>query len=222
MNTVTTHIYIYTYTYTYTNNTHVHKPPLSYVYIIYVFCHYTLQFSSDLPLYKAILCPYSESEKIWHRKLRKLTFTLKADNSSHCAKTKQEFKRILFFFFERQYVQKRHFIFFKYMDIQWQVDSRNIYTQLCFAFLTKNTFLFYCSWGLFEEQNIDIFGLIGIWCVKKWHPKGGVQYLILDVAFVDDENKEYIHYIHCSMYIIWISVTEYPVITCNHCYFRRK
>lgn len=44
--------------------------------------------------------------------------------------------------------------------------------------------------------------------------KGGVQYLILDVAFVNDENKEYIHYIHCSMYIIfWISQTVYPAIT---------
>lgn len=188
------------------------------LFMFFAITHFSFQVTC---LCTKLFYVHTQSEKIWHRKLRKLTFTLKADNSSHCAKTKQEFKRILFFF-ERQYVQKRHFIFFKYMDIQWQVDSRNIYTQLCFAFLTKNTFLFYCSWGLFEEQNIDIFGLIGIWCVKKWHPKGGVQYLILDVAFVDDENKEYIHYIHCSMYIIWISVTEYPVITCNHCYFRRK
>ncbi len=81
-------------------------------------------------------------------------------------------------------------------------------------------FYFFALEDCLKEQNIDIFGLIGVWCVLKWQPKGGVQYLILDVAFVDDENKEYIHYIHLLMYIIfWISVTVYPTITCNHCYF---
>lgn len=100
----------YTYTHTHTQTTHVHKPPLSYVYIIYVFCHYTLQFSSDLPLYKAILCPYSESEKIWHRKLRKLTFTLKADNSSHCKQNKN--LREYFFFFLKGNMFKRGISYF--------------------------------------------------------------------------------------------------------------
>ena len=29
---------------------------------------------------------------------------------------------------------------------------------------------------------------------------------------MDDETKEYVHHIHCSMYIIfWISVTVYPI-----------
>lgn len=146
----------------------------------------------------------------------------KAVHSSHNAKTKQQFKMILLFFLDlflfifRENKRSTEVVLIFLDAWIYSVQLRGSiftlnYTKFC-IFHKQDTFIAVED-GL-KEQSIDIFELIGIWCVVKRQPKGGVQYLILDVAFVNDENKEYIHYIHGSMYrTFWISETVYPAIT---------
>lgn len=105
------HTYTYTHTHTHTQTTHMCTNLPFHMCILFMFfaiTHFSFQVTC---LCTKLFYVHTQSEKIWHRKLRKLTFTLKADNSSHCKQNKN-LREYFFFFFWKAICSKEAFHIF--------------------------------------------------------------------------------------------------------------